>query len=144
MNRTRQWNKRRRCFKTEEDNDVLRGFKYKYIYTGTSRYKRKTIQWLYPGWDRTFGKSWNFRDHALMHEGLKPYVWSTWNKSFTQKGNLRKHIRLHEVNTIKERKVYDWIYWNKSYTERYNLRVSIFIISDFYSHILKISMRSLI
>ncbi|CAI2368243.1 unnamed protein product [Moneuplotes crassus] len=114
--------KKRRCFKTEKDNDVLEPFQFKYIHVGTSRYKRKIIQCLYEGCNKTFGKSWNFRDHALMHEGHKPYKCSICGKCFTQKGNMKKHVKLHEGKDVTLRKSFKCIYCSKSYTERYNLR----------------------
>ena len=85
----------RSVYKTEESNVVLKGFKFKYHFIPNAMYNKKLIVCQYPGCSKSFSKTWNFRDHALVHEGVKPYSWHIWGKSFTQKGNMRKHLKVH-------------------------------------------------
>ena len=87
----------RRVFKTEESNDLLRGLKFRYHYVPNSKYNKKLIVCEYPGCGKTFSKSWNFKDHALMHEGVKPYTCKICLKSFTQRGNMEKHMKTHKI-----------------------------------------------
>ena len=91
------WKKRkRRVFRTEESNELLRGLKFRYSYIPNSKYNKKLIVCKYPGCNKTFNKSWNFKDHALMHEGVKPYTCNVCLKNFTQKGNMEKHMKTHK------------------------------------------------
>ena len=114
---------RRRVFNTEEDNTILKGYLFKYKQEGTSKHKRKIIVCQYPGCTKTFAKSWNFRDHAMVHEGLKPYYCEICWKPFTQKGNMLKHQRVHIIQNVRDRKTNWCKFCSKSYTEKYNLRV---------------------
>ena len=90
--------KKRRVYKTEESNVVLQGFKFRYEAIPNAKYNRKLIVCEYPGCNKTFNKTWNFRDHALMHEGIKPFSCEICGKTFTQKGNKKKHMKAH-MNT---------------------------------------------
>ena len=85
----------RRVYKTEESNVVLKGFKFKYHFIPNAMYNKKLIVCQYPGCNKSFSKTWNFRDHAMKHEGIKPYSWHIWGRSFTQKGNQKKHLKVH-------------------------------------------------
>ena len=87
----------RRVFKTEESNELLRGLKFRYSYFPNSKYNKKLIVCEYPGCNKSFSKSWNFKDHALVHEGIKPYACKICLKSFTQRGNMEKHMKTHKT-----------------------------------------------
>ena len=112
MGYTSDGKKKRRVFKSEDDNTVLAGFKFKYKYIGASKHRRKVIVCQYEGCNKTFGKSWNFRDHALMHEGIKPYVCKICRKSFTQKGNLKKHCKVHTELNVPSQNINGYNYSN--------------------------------
>lgn len=84
----------------------------------------------YNNCNKEFTKSWNFLDHARMHEGLKPFICDICGKSFTQSGNMKKHRKQHAVNDIDKRKVYKWSFCNKGYTEKFNLKVRTIILKQ--------------
>ena len=129
--------------KREEDDELshyaLQGYKYKIFYTVEAGWKKINFTWAYQGWNKKFGKTWNFLDHARMHEGIKPYRWEFCLREFTQKGNMLKHRRQHVNSNIEDRKSHSCPYWLKKYTEKYNLKVSkcwtveiIWLIVRFY------------
>ena len=82
--------------------DLVDNYKYKYIHKMSGGRKTKIIQCGYEGCDKQFSKSWNFMDHARMHEGIKPYKCFLCDKRFTQKGNLMKHERMHKTTLADE------------------------------------------
>ena len=114
--------------KREEEDELshyaLQGYKYKIFYTVEAGRKKINFMWAFEGWNKKFGKTWNFLDHARMHEGIKPYRWEFCLREFTQKGNMLKHRRQHVNSNIEDRKSHSCPYWLKKYTEKYNLKVS--------------------
>ena len=114
--------------KQEEEDELfhyaLQGYKYKIVKENKGRRKWTTFKCAYDGWNKKFGKTWNFLDHARMHEGLRPFACNVWSKQFTQKGNMLKHMRQHTIPDVKDRKSHNCPFWTKKYTEKYNLKVS--------------------
>lgn len=106
-------------------NPILKGFKFEYKPCKDAIRNKRIIVCKYNNCNKEFTKSWNFLDHARMHEGLKPFVCNICGKSFTQSGNMKKHRRQHSVDDIDKRKVYKCKYCDKGYTEKFNLKVCI-------------------
>lgn len=111
--------------KEEEDPHILDGCKYTKVYNGKGKKCRTHYKCGYDGCDRIFTKTWNFKDHANKHLGIKPYPCDKCEKSFTQKGNMEKHRKQHVMPDVLERKKYFCRFCDAKYTEKYNLRVSI-------------------
>lgn len=113
--------------KLEEVEDMshyaLQGYQYIIVQSNEGRRKKTLFKCAYEGWNKIFGKTWNFLDHARMHEGLRPFVWDICSKSFTQKGNMLKHKRQHVIPDVKDRKSHNCPFCTKKYTEKYNLKV---------------------
>ena len=84
---------------------ILHGYRYEVRREKESSRSKKYYVCKYEGCNKKFGKTWNFLDHARMHEGYKPYSCEDCGKSFTQKGNLFKHQRQHRNPTVRGRKV---------------------------------------
>ena len=108
----------------EQSHYALRGYKYKIIYTNEANRRKTHFKCTFEGCHKVFSKTWNFLDHARMHEGMKPFVWDVCSKTFTQKGNMLKHKRQHTMPDVEDRRSYSWTCCHKKYTEKYNLKVS--------------------
>jgi hypothetical protein len=106
---------------------ILKAYKYEIIDCKKTKTKR-SYKCKYPGCTKIFGKTWNFLDHARMHEGIKPFICNVCLKSFTQNGNLQKHIRQHMEPYINDRKTHKCNFCECSYTEKYNLKVRLYAI----------------
>lgn len=76
-------------------NPILKGFKFEYKPCKDAIRNKRIIVCKYNNCDKEFNKSWNFLDHARMHEGIKPFVCDLCGKSFTQSGNMKKHRKQH-------------------------------------------------
>lgn len=90
----------------ENCNPILKGFKFEYKPCKNAIRNKRIIVCKYDNCNKEFTKSWNFLDHARMHEGLKPFVCDICGKSFTQSGNMKKHRKQHAVDDIDKRKIY--------------------------------------
>lgn len=107
----------------KDSHKLLQGYRYEIVSYKKNQVK-KSYKWMFPGCSKIFGKTWNFLDHARMHEGIKPFQWDVCLKSFTQHGNLRKHSRQHQIPEITSRKTQKCPLCSCTYTEKYNLKVS--------------------
>ena len=107
---------------SNEGHAILEGYKYKIIRWG-SNMNKIDYKWMYPGCDKVFKKTWNFLDHARMHENIKPFRCKFWSKTFTQKGNMLKHSRQHSVPNVADRKTHKCLLCGSAFTEKYNLKV---------------------
>ena len=101
----------------------MKGFQFEYKPCKNAIRNKRVIVCKYANCGKEFTKSWNFLDHARMHEGLKPFVCDICSKAFTQSGNMKKHIKQHSVEDVKQRKRYKCEYCDKCYTEKFNLKV---------------------
>lgn len=80
-----------------EKNHMIKDYKcsISYLPGNSERRKKRVIHCGYGNWTKTFTKTWNFIDHARMHEGVRPFVCTKCHKKFTQRWNLKKHLERH-------------------------------------------------
>lgn len=75
-------------------------FQHSVVHYNTSDPKSRTkrlIKCEYPGCEKVFKRTWNFKDHARIHLGIRPYEWKHCDLTFTQKGNRDKHVLKHHT-----------------------------------------------
>lgn len=87
---------RNRYGENEDENETLKGFKFRYRYLPNAIRKKRVIVCWYENCSMEFKKTWNYIDHAYKHLNIKPFVCEYWDKSFTQKGNFKRHITIHK------------------------------------------------
>ena len=116
--------KKRKVGRTEDENQTLKGYKFKYRYLRNAIRKKRVIVCQYGDCRYEFTKTWNFLDHAHMHLNIKPFQWSICGAAFTQKGNMIKHQKQHEMQKTLKQKIHKCKFCYKSYTEKYNLKVN--------------------
>ena len=66
--------KKRNFGLTEDENQTLKGYKFKYRYLQNTIRKRRVIVCQYGDCRYEFSKTWNFLDHARMHLNIKPFI----------------------------------------------------------------------
>ena len=57
----------------DEGHEILKGYLYK-IHRSGIKGNKANYECKYPDCGKIFSKTWNFLDHARMHECIKPFI----------------------------------------------------------------------